>query len=209
MVSPYAAFDSLYIAAALKNNVPYPVAAEIYVLAYLAALLSLYRGQPVADWGYGFAGTREGSPFSPEISEAIRALTSAGFLRSSERRIEITESGIAELSTLKDFSQNKERIVYLEPACSSTLTMPVGVIRHALAQEPTLKPASLLATTRTLLDGPYLSKLYDQFEALGHTVGVEHGDLLIPATVWLGYLWRASEMQDVQVVLGTEDPVEA
>lgn len=90
MVSPYAAFDSLYIAAALENNVPYPVAAEIYVLAYLAALLSLYRGQPVADWGYGFAGTREGSPFSPEISEAIRALTSAGFLRSSERRIEIT-----------------------------------------------------------------------------------------------------------------------
>jgi hypothetical protein len=209
MVSPYAAFDSLYIAAALKANVQYPVVAEIYVLAYLAVLLSLYRKQPAADWGYGFAGTREGSPFSPEIAEAIRALTVAGYLRSSERKIDITESGMAELSTLKEFSQNRERIVYLEPACSSTLTMPVGVIRHALAQEPTLKPASFLATTRTLLDGPYLSKLYDQFEALGHTVGIEHNDLLIPATVWLGYLWRASELQDDQIVAGVEETVQA
>jgi hypothetical protein len=53
MVSPYAAFDSLYIAAALKTNVQYPVIAEVHVLAYLAVLLSLYRGQPVSDWGYG------------------------------------------------------------------------------------------------------------------------------------------------------------
>ncbi|HTB11088.1 MAG TPA: hypothetical protein VK752_05945 [Bryobacteraceae bacterium] len=207
MVSPYAAFDSLYIAAALKTNVQYPVIAEVHVLAYLAVLLSLYRGQPVSDWGYGFAGTRDGSPFSPEIDGAIRALTGTGLLRSSEGRIGITESGTAELSALTDFSQNRERVFYLEPACSSTLTMPVGVIRHALAQEPTLKPTSRLVTTRPLLDGPYMSKLYDQFEALGRTVGVEHHDLLIPATVWLGYLWRASEMQDDRIAVGTEDAV--
>src|ERR1700679_3636110 len=114
MVNPYAAFDTLYILAALGTNVKRPVIAEIHVFAYLAALLSLYRGQPVADWGYGFAGTREGSPFSPEINEAIRALTSAGFLRSNERKIEITDSGMAELSILRDFSQNKERMAYLE-----------------------------------------------------------------------------------------------
>jgi hypothetical protein len=208
MVSPYAAFDSLYIAAALQDNVQYPVVAEIYVLAYLAVLLSLYRRQPVADWGYGFAGTREGSPFSPEIAEALRALTSAGFLRSREGRIEITESGMEELSSLQTFSQNRDRIGYLEAACSSTLTMPVGVIRHAIAQEPTLRPVSRLATTRPLLDGPYLSKLYDQFEALGQTVGIEHKDLLIPATVWLGYLWRASEMQDDQIVAGAQEVVQ-
>jgi hypothetical protein len=205
MVSPYAAFDSLYIAAALKANVQYPVVAELHVLAYLAVLLSLYRGQPVADWGYGFAGTRDGSPFSPEIDGAIRALSGAGLLKASEGRIENTESGAAELSALQDLSQNRERVSYLEAACSSTLTMPVGVIRHALAQEPTLKPTSRLVTTRPLLDGPYMGRLYDQFEALGKTVGVEHKDLLIPATVWLSYLWRASEMQDDQTVIGAGD----
>lgn len=205
MVNPYAAFDSLYILAALGTNVKRPVIAEIHVFAYLGCLLSLYRGQPVADWGYGFAGTRDGSPFSPEIDEAIRALTAAGYLHSSEGDIAITESGRAELSTLQEFFQNRERISYLEPACSSTLTMPVGMIRHALTQEPTLKPTSRLATTRALLDGPYLPRLYDQFAALGRTVGVEHRDLLIPATVWLGYLWRASEMQDDLIAAGQGD----
>ncbi len=84
--------------------------------------------------------------------------------------------------------------------------MPVGVIHHALAQEPTLRPATRLAATRPLLDGPYLPRLYEQFAALGRTVGVEHQDLLIPATVWLGYLWRASEMQDQVLAAGSGDP---
>jgi hypothetical protein len=53
-----------------------------------------------------------------------------------------------------------------------------------------------------------MSRLYDQFEALGHTVGIEHQDLLIPATVWLGYLWRASEMQDDRTAVGMEDAVQ-
>jgi hypothetical protein len=205
MVNPYAAFDSLYISAALGTNIRRPVVAEIHAFAYLACLLSLYRGQPVSDWGYGFAGTRDGSPFSPEIEGAVRAMASTGYLHVSEGDIGITDSGRAELSTFQELFQNRERATYLEPACSSSLTMPVGVIRHALTQEPTLKPTSRLATTRPLLDGPYLPRLYDQFAALGHTVGVEHKDLLIPATVWLGYLWRASEMQDDLIAAGSGD----
>jgi hypothetical protein len=175
---------------------------EVHVFAYLACLMSLYRRQPVSDWGYGFAGTRDGSPFSPEIEEAIRALAATGCFHFDGREIEITESGKAELSMLQDLSQNRQRIAYLEPACASTLTMPVGIIRHALSQEPTLKPTSRIATTRPLLDGPYLPRLYKQFATLGHTVGISHEDLLIPATVWLGYLWRASEMQDDLIAAG-------
>jgi len=132
-------------------------------------------------------------------------LSGTGYLQFTEGEIGITDSGRAELATFQELLQNRERIEYLEPACSSTLTMPVGVIRHALTQEPTLKPTSRLATTRPLLDGPYLPRLYDQFAALGHTVGVEHQDLLIPATVWLGYLWRASEMQDDLIAASTGD----
>jgi hypothetical protein len=203
MINPYAAFDSLYISAALGKHIQHPVVAEIHVFAYLACLLSLYRGQPVAEWGYGFAGTRGGSPFSPEIAGAVRTLTALGFLSVSEGNIAITESGRTELSVLQQFNQNRDRVSYLEPASSSTLTMPVGVIRHALAQEPTLKPTSRLLTTRALLEGPYMPRLYAQFAALGHTVGIEHQDLLIPATVWLGYLWRVSEMQDELIAGGS------
>jgi hypothetical protein len=209
MVNPYAAFDSLYISAALGINLRRPVVAEVHAFAYLACLLSLYQGQPVSDWGYGFAGTRDGSPFSPEIDGAVRAMIGSGFLHSSEGDIAITDTGRAELSTFQEFFQNLSRVAYLEPACSSTLTMPVGVIRHALTQEPTLRPTSRLPRTRPLLDGPFLPRLYDQFEVLWRTVGVEHKDLLIPATVWLGFLWRASELQDDLIAAGTGDTAQA
>jgi hypothetical protein len=203
MVNPYAVFDSLHLSAALENNIQHPVVAEIHVFAYLACLLSLYRGQPVAEWGYGFAGTRGGSPFSPEIDGAVRTMTALGYLSLSSGRISITESGRAELSTLQQFHQNRDRVSYLEPASSSALTMPVGVIRHALAQEPTLRPTSQMLTTRSLLDGPYMPRLYEQFATLGRTVGIEHKDLLLPATVWLGYLWRVSEMRDDLITAGS------
>lgn len=205
MVNPYSAFDSLYVSAALGTAIRRPVVAEIHVFAYLACLLSLYRAQPVSDWGYGFAGTRDGSPFSPEIEVAVRALAATGYLHFLDDEISITDSGRAELAAWQGLSQNRERITYLEPACSSTLTMPVGVIRHALSQEPTLRPTSRLTTTRRLLEGPYLPRLYEQFAVLGRTVGVEQQDLLIPATVWLGFLWRASEMQDTMLLGGTGD----
>ncbi|MGJ5816317.1 hypothetical protein [Paludibaculum fermentans] len=208
MINPYAAFDSLYISEALRKNIQHPVVAELHVFAYLACLLSLYRGQPVAEWGYGFAGTRGGSPFSHELDSAVRTLIALGFLSVSEGNVRITERGQSELSVLRQFHQNKERIDCLEPATSSALTMPVGVIRHALAQEPTLMPSSQLLTTRTLLDGPYMPRLYEQFAALGRTVGIEHEDLLIPATVWLGYLWRVSEMLNGGIATGVVESME-
>src|SRR6516165_10524981 len=142
MVNAYAAFDILYVCAELGSSIQKPALAEVHVLTYLACLLSLYRGQPAADWGYSFAGTKDGSPFSPEIDTSVRTLISTGFLRSADGDVGITPTGISELATLREFHQNKDRIAYLEPACSSTLTMPVGVIRHALTQEPTLKPTS-------------------------------------------------------------------
>jgi hypothetical protein len=205
MVNPYAAFDSLYIASELTGKLQGASVADLHVFAYLGCLLSLYRRRPVADWGYGFAGTRDGSPFSPELESAVRALSAIGYLHLSEGGVKVTATGREELVALQQLSQNRDRIVYLEPACSSGLAMPVGVIHHALAQEPTLRPATSLAATRPLLDGPYLPRLYEQFAVLGRTVGVEHQDLLIPATVWLGYLWRASEMQD-HVASGSGEP---
>lgn len=192
MLNSYAAFDCLYIGSHLEDALQNFAEAEIHLFSYLACLLSLYRQHPVSDWGYGFSGTRNGAPFAVELNNAIGALKSVGFVTSEGEYLKLSREGTAECAELSELSINAERIQCLEGACACLLTMPVGVVRDALSQEPMLKPSVRLNDARPLLAGPGLSLLYDQFSELSNAIGVQVSDLLIPATVWLTYLSRTA-----------------
>lgn len=200
MLSAYAAFDSLHVGLYLERVLRNFAEAEVHLFAYLGCLLSLYRKRPVSDWGYGFSGTRNGAPFSVELNESLATLKSAGMLRSEGEFLRLTETGKAECQGLSDLSINQERLACLEGACGCLLTMPVGVVRNALFQEPMLKPAVRLNDARPLLEGPGLSLIYDQFSELSAAIGVNVSDLMLPATVWLTYLSRTAPDSNLSLV---------
>jgi hypothetical protein len=191
MLNSYAAFDSLYIGMYLEAALRNVAEGEIHLFAYLGCLLSLYRKRPTSDWGYSFSGTRNGTPFSVELNDSIAALKSAGLFRSDREYLNLTEPGKTECDNLSRLSLNHERTAYLDGACGCLLTMPVGVVKDALFQEPMLRPVLLFNDARALLEGPGLTLIYDQFAQLSEAIGVEVKDLLIPATVWLTYLSRS------------------
>ncbi len=192
MHSAYAAFDALYIGRYLENSLHNFAEAEVHLFGYLGCLLSLYRRQPVSNWGYNFSGTRNGAPFSVEINASLAALMSARMMRGDGEFLQLTETGKIECRELSELSLNQERMVCLDGACGCLLTMPVGIVRNALFQEPMLRPAVRFNEARPLLEGPGLSLIYDQFSALSSAIGVNIPDLLFPATIWLTYLSQSS-----------------
>jgi hypothetical protein len=193
MISPEAAFDCLFISLRLQGSFGNSAPGEIHLFAYLGCLLSLYRGRPASDWGYSFAGTRHGSPFSPAIDHALGDLLALGVLSSKGEYVVVGEEGATEYGELRRLSQNALREEYLEGACSSLLALPVGLIRSALSEEPMLRPSIKLGSTRALLVGPGLDVLHQQFQDLSNAIGVEAHDLLVPATVWLTFLSRGAK----------------
>jgi hypothetical protein len=197
MTNPDAAFDVLYMATRLQYQLGNVADAELHLFGYLSCLLSLYRGNPIADWGYGFAGTKNGSPFSADLQDATRNLELNACLSREDDHLQITHRGASELEILTALDQNARRTQYLEGASSSLLALPVGMIREAILFEPTLRPAGRLDTTRLLLTGVALDLLYDQFDLLNQAVGLANADLLVPSTVWLTYLAQSSEAYDV------------
>jgi hypothetical protein len=199
MLSAYAAFDCLYVGMHLERVLRNFAEAEVHLFSYLGCLLSLYRKQPVANWGYGFSGTRNGAPFSVELNESLVALKAAGMLRSERDFLQLTETGKLECQGLSELSINHERLACLGGACGCLLTMPVGVVRNALFQEPMLKPAVRLNDARPLLDGPGLGLIYEQFAVLSNAIGVNVSDLLLPATVWLTYLSQTAPDSNLAV----------
>ena len=193
MVNPYAVFDCLSVGARLQSSLDNFAEAEIHLFSYLGCLLSLYRQRPVSDWNYKFTGTKNGSPFSTEINEAFKQLYISGFLEIKDEYYKLSDKGLGEYNLLKSLTQNANRDVFIDGACASLLSLPVGFIRNALSNEPEIKRVFALSTSRWLLEEERVESLYEQFASLSAAIGIEIKDLMVPAIVWLKYLTRTSE----------------
>lgn len=200
MVNPYAYFDCLSIGKRLQEFSGDFAAAEIHLFAYLACLLWLYKKRPVADWEYLFAGTKDGSPFSPDINKALYLQSSSGFIEQFGYYLQITDIGLEEYALLRSLSQNSKRETFIDGACSSILALPIGTIREAIFQEPELERVSKSPRAELLLDDRRVEGLYAQFETLSATIGVDVENLMVPAVVWLTYLSQIAETENAYTV---------
>jgi hypothetical protein len=184
---PEAAFDALAIIASLEPTVGRVLPSEVHLFAYLACLLSLYSGNPVADWGYPFTGTTEGSPFSASVNDALTILRVG-----DTTGLGLSDSGSDEYALLRTLPRNTKREEFIAGACSSVLALPVPLVRAAMHHEPALRRVTALAAARPLLERVDVEALYEQFQALASVVGTEIRDIMVPAVAWLTYLVRAA-----------------
>lgn len=190
-----ALYDSLGIGIRLQASYGNVAKAEVHIFAYLSCLLSLYKGWPVSKWGYTFISTDQGIPFALDIENSILVLLERGLMSQQETYYRVTHLGKAEYEILSQLKDLGERSAFLEGACSSILSLPVGIIRDAITQEPELQRANTLSVSRQLLHGPGLTSLHRQFERLSSAVGIEVSDLMIPAVIWLTYLAKVSDVE--------------
>jgi hypothetical protein len=186
--NPLAYFDALAISVKLQQTFDRTAISEVHLFAYLACLLSLYRGCAASDWGYEFVATENGSPFSADLEEAIVSLVLEGLGEQSDRYLVVTVEGQSVCAELSDFERNRRREEFLSAACASVLALPLGTIRSAMVTDHDMKLATELRDTRRLLTETAVEDLHDAFSALSDEIGIHVRDLMVPAVVWLNYL---------------------
>ena len=184
--------DALAISVRLQRVLDDVAPAEVHLFAYLACLLSLYNRWPAAGWGYSFATTSNGYPYSAQVDQALRSLSKAGAISEDSNFFVVTPRGKEELELLVTLRQFVRRLPFIDGACASTVALPVGVVRNAMLEEPDLKQAVTLRRSQKLLEELGVAKLHEHFEVLRQVVGPTEGATAVPAIVWLNYL---AEMQ--------------
>ena len=187
-MAPEAFFDCLQIASELTTPLNGVTRMDFQRITYLSCLLSIYQAKPVADWGYKFANTGSGSPFSDQLSDAVSHLVAIGHLVEDDRRLSITDTGKAMLAALDNFESNQGRDVCLEAACASMLAVPLSTMADGIEQEPTVFASHLRSGATMLLEEPHLQVLHDHFKVLSQVVSPSEGDLLTPSVLWLSYM---------------------
>jgi hypothetical protein len=167
-----------------------PVAAgEVHLFTYLGCLLSLYREQPTAKWGYAFVRINSGLPFADSLSEALDGLLRSGLVeRVEDAGFLITARGRDALRQFETLRLTRDRVAFIRAGCDAAITIPPATIRHALNAEPGLRTASNRALHATLGSEGARETLYQQFKVLHRLVGLSIESLLVPAITWLTYL---------------------
>lgn len=197
MNNPLAYYDCLSIGIRLSHRLNNFSSAELHLFSYLSCLLSLYKKKPISEWGYLFAGTEDGSPFSTDIYENLNIQVQHGCFKQEGSYYTVTEIGEQQYKFLRDLNINQQRNECHEAACSSLLSFPIGVIREALYNQPEIRNGIKLSSSRILLEGPGIELIYEQFGELSTAIGVEIHDLLMPSILWLTYLAQVSLEQQL------------
>lgn len=192
-----ASFDTLAVSVQLFNIVGPISSWEVHLFSYLACLMSLYDGNPPSDWGYRFAATESGSPYSYDLDVAIEQGIQFGFLEYRDHLISVSESGAQELDALSTLSELQKRMVYLEPACSSALAMPVGFVRAAVHRDATISSVARLETSRCLLEDMSLIQVQDQLDLVRSALGEPQREFLSPAITWIAYFSQEDMLDSV------------
>lgn len=186
---PEAHFDCLLIVSELDAPLKGVTRLELQRIAFLACLLSIYLARPVSDWGYKFANTGDGVPFSDHLSSAVSLMLDNGALASDDiGRLRLTQIGRGFLERLRTMQSLAPRIPCVTSAAASLLAVPSAVMSDGLEQEPTTVASQLRDGATMLLDEPHLHTLYLHFDALAKFHPPGQTDLLSPSVLWLSYM---------------------
>lgn len=188
MSNPAAYFDTLSLGERMSDLVEGFSRPELHLFSYAACLLSLYEGQPTADWGYEFVSTDNGLPFAQDLDAAVEDGIGLGLLHAHGHLLQVTAEGRAELGALRGFEGNKSRERFLAGAGDALLVFNPGNIREAFNYEPSISYLRKGNHTDWVLTTPVVERLYGNFQQLRAALAYEARDLSVPLVSWLKYL---------------------
>ncbi len=188
-------FDCLSVAVAVPISVAPVSTRELHILGYLACLLAVFEGEPIADWGYHFALTSRGYPHSAAFETARATLAECGYITQVEPEMFVSaERGKVELETLRQLSFLSRRQRWLNAAADCALALPMGSIRYALTARDDLRASEGSGQPRDLITAAYLDRVHDERVIIEKALGGESADLMAPAVAWLSlYVLGARE----------------
>lgn len=160
---------------------------EMHLYSYLGCILGLFKGQPVADWGYPYAITSEGFPWSAEFDQARDTLCAGGLIEIDDRGLMTprTPDLAAELQVVLGLNSFAERRPWLRAAVECSLALPIGSIRHAVSRSPGVATPFLLGQRGRLLEPADTTLLYEEYAVVSEVLGAGAQDVLSPAVIWL------------------------
>lgn len=182
-VTPESFFDSLSISHKLDSFLDGFKLVEVHLFSYFSSLLYLYQGNAISGWGHQYTVT-DGYPFSQNLNEALSRHWINGLLAENDNYYTMTARGADELNKFKKQELFTKREKYLDAACTTSILIPYSQTMRALVNDPSLKREQEIKNNSWLEQ----MSVYQKLEEISKAIGVNNGDLILPAVSWIYYL---------------------
>ena len=177
--------DVVFLLGLLPESLTPISVAEMHMYAYLANVGALHRGVPISEWGYRFAVTSTGFPFSDSLASATENLIRRSIVSLDERQLSPDGMFDDEREVLESLAQSRRRKEWLEDALMCVLHLPQGAVRHAINRTPGMLVSLRFRRASALLRDKEIEEIYDEFELVHDVLGSDTVDALQPLVVWL------------------------
>jgi hypothetical protein len=186
-ITPEAYFDALVLMHDAPASVLPMSVNEMHLYSYLGCIFALFKGKPVAEWGYPYSITSEGFPFSAEFDHARDNLCSNGLIAIDDLGLLTPQHPdlSTELTTILTTGPWAPRRPWLRAATECALALPMGAIRHAVSRSPGVETSFFLGQRSRLLQPTDATLLYEEYEVVSSVLGADAHDVLSPAVIWL------------------------
>src|SRR5215217_1772036 len=139
-VRPEAYFDTLSLAHKLDTQLEGGFKQEeIHLFSYFSSILFLFKGKPLADWGYRYQIDVKGYPFALDVAEAIERDVQNVLFEQKEEYLVILGRGVDQFNKLRLLTLFKEREEVLDAACTTGIVLPYSSALRALLSEPEIE----------------------------------------------------------------------
>ena len=187
LLSPEAYFDASCLMSEVKPSLVPVSVSELHLYVYLACIIALWRGNAIGNWGYTFALTSEGFPFSPELEQGRKKLVHRGTVKLDHDGDMVPDQAslLEEQSSLFSELRWVDRRNFISAAANCALTLPGGSIRYAIGRSPGFGSAVALGQNSPLLTEFDIDAIYAEYQVIAEALNDQEIDLLSPAVVWL------------------------
>jgi len=194
MTNPSAFFDILSLGERMTDLVEGFSRPEMHLFSYASCLLSLYEGQPAADWGYEYISSETGLPFAKDVDGAIDDALNLGLVHTHGALVALTAEGRSELSGLRELEGNITRERFLNGAADALLVLNPGNVREAFNYDLAINYLRAGKHSDWILTEPVVERLYENFKQLRSALEYDTTDLSVPFISWLRYLIQTGRM---------------
>jgi len=184
--SAYAHTDLITLFGVMPKSL-FPVSlVEAHLYCYLGNVIAVSNGLVHSEWGYSFAVSSIGFPYSGDLHRAAKNLVSRSVL--VEDGVYLQSGGTAledQFCRVSSLGEAKRRLPWLEATTRCALNLPKGAIRSAIHSSPGF-PTSVHGNSAVpLMQDLDASTILDEFGEIREMLGGESIGLLKPAILWL------------------------
>lgn len=184
---PSAALTDVVFLAGLVPTSLAPVSiAEMHLYAYLANVVALNRGVAVSNWGYKFAVTKGGFPFSHDLEDAMENLARRSIVEVDNEGLRRgDELFIREFEILDGLVQSARRKAWVSDAFACAMHLPGGTLRAAINHSPGMAVGLRYRRASALLKDADIEEIYGELALIREVLGPEAENQLERVVVWL------------------------